>query len=102
MSTASKVSQRQGKDVLKVIRKTNAKAISVTTHTILGAADYCVIRNVSDVDMKINFNTDDMSTNYWTLKVGETSPVFQVFNGADINYQTVSGNSKELQIMLWA
>lgn len=93
---------RKGKDRLKVVRKTNARSNTVNTHTINADMDWMIIRNESDVDIKINFKNDVMTTDYFTLPVGESTAPIGVANGTDVNYQTVSGNSKSLALILWA
>lgn len=95
-------SQRKGKSKLKAIRKTNARASAVRTHTLNIDFDWCVIQNVSDVDIKFNFKSDNMTTDFWTLKPGEMTPAFGVSSGVDINYQAVSGNGKQFEMICWA
>ena len=100
MSTASKVSRREGKDRLKALRL-NATTTK-KTHTISAAMDWVIMRNDGANDIKVNFKTDDIATNYWTLLPGESLPAaVAVFQGVDINYQSVGGPSK-LEVILWA
>jgi len=92
--------KRKGKDQLKTFRKnvTTTKG----THTINAAMDWCLLRNDGANDIKINFKSDNMATNYWTLKVGESLPAsVGVAKDQDIHYEAVTGTSK-LEIILWA
>jgi len=84
--------------------KTFRKAATTTkqTHTISGKMDFFLLRNDGANDIKINFKTDNMSTNYWTLKAGAEIPAsVGTAQGDTIHYQTVTGTST-LEIILWA
>lgn len=99
MAQASIVSRRQGKDRLRAVRK-NATT-SVKTHSISGEMDWAIVRNDGSNDIKINFKNDDISSNYFTIKPGESTPAFGVFKNTAINYVSVGGPSK-LEMILWA
>ena len=89
-----------GKDRLRSVRET--ANLTPATHTINGEMDWCLIRNDGDNDIKINFKTDNMSNNYWTLKPGQSLPAaIGVFKGTTIHYKSVGGQS-QLELILWA
>jgi hypothetical protein len=97
--TASRA-MRQGKDRLRAVRK-NANQNTVRSHTVSGEMDWLVMRNDGANDIKVNFKNDDMTSNYFTVKPGETTPAIGVFSGTVINYQSIGGNSV-LEFILWA
>lgn len=91
----------KGKDKLKSIRK--ATSTTKATHTIATMHDWCLLRNDGAADsIKVNFKSDNMATNYWTLKPGESLPcAIGVAKNVTIHYQAVSG-TPDLEIILWA
>ena len=87
------------KERLRAIRKnaTTTKA----THTINGEMDQVILRNDGANDIRINFKTDNMANNYWTIKPGDQTPSIKVSRGIDIHYKSVNGPSN-LEMILWA
>lgn len=102
MATHYEPERPKGKDRLKVVRKNNARANTTNTHTINADMDWMIICNESDVDIKFNFKNDDMSTDYFTLVPGAKTHPIGVSKNTDVNYRTVSGNSKSIALILWA
>ena len=97
--TAKAVSRR-GKDRLRAIRKA-VVAATVRTHTVVGDMDWVILRNDGTNNIKVNFKTDDMTSNYWTIEPQEKTPPIGIFQDVDINYQSVGGAST-LEMILWA
>lgn len=92
--------QRKGKSRLKAIRKnvTTTKA----THTVNAEMDFVILKNDGVNDIKVNFKSDNMANNYWTLKPDESLPTaVGISKNDDIHYESVGGPSK-LEIILWA
>lgn len=83
--------------------KTFIKNVTTTknTYTINGEMDWVIMRNDGVNDIKINFKTDDMANNYWTIKPDNQTPAIGVSKNIDIHYQSIGGPSK-LQLILWA
>ena len=58
-----------------------------------------VLKNVGTKDFRFNF-TGDFATHYWTLKIGETSPVLKV-NGGRKFYTDGIGGSTIVEVLMW-
>ena len=90
------------KDVFKV--KTIRKVANTTkkTHTINGDFSYLLLRNDDPTQpIKVNFDTDDMASNYITLEPGAWLPhAIGVDQGTEIHFETASGNAP-LEMLLW-
>ena len=91
--------ERKGKERLKAIRK-NATTTK-DTHTVNVEMDFATLRNDGANNIKINFGTDNMTNNYFTLLPDSTPIKIAVFKDAEIHYESVGGPSK-LEIILEA
>jgi hypothetical protein len=60
---------------------------------------YFVLKNIGNVELRLNFN-DDTDTNYYTLARDERTPSIQIVETTSINVKTIGGPT-EATILFW-
>ena len=71
----------------------------ISTFDIPDKVSAAVIKNVGTKDMKFNFD-GDFDTHYWTLKIGEQTPVMEI-NPSRTFHTDGIGGSTTIEVLMW-